>query len=46
MIVAKDAIRDMSQSYFKDLQYNQILKDILIPNTVRYVVFEAIDEII
>lgn len=45
-VIAKETIRDMSLDYFKDLQYTQILKEVLIPNTVRFVVFEALDELI
>lgn len=46
VIIAKEAIREMSLEYFKDMQYMQIIKETLIPNTVRYVVFETLDEII
>lgn len=45
-VVAKEGIREQSDDYFKDLQYSKLMKDILIPNTVRHVVFEAIDDII
>jgi hypothetical protein len=45
-IVAKECIREMSLDYYKDLQYTQVIKETLIPNTVRYVVFESLDEII
>ena len=46
VIVAKECIREMSGSYFRDMQYTHLLKDLLVPNTVRFVVFEALDEVI
>lgn len=44
--MAKDCIKELSSDYFKIIQYQKVMKDMLIPNTVRYVAFEALDEII
>ncbi|CAD8059396.1 unnamed protein product [Paramecium sonneborni] len=44
-IIAKDAIKESSSNYYIDLQYARVIKDHIIPNTLRTIIFEALDDL-
>ncbi|KAM3131122.1 hypothetical protein pb186bvf_016820 [Paramecium bursaria] len=45
-IVAKETIQEQSQNYYLDLQYQKVMREYIIPNTIRTIILEALDEIV
>ena len=44
-IIAKEAIKESSANYYIDLQYARVIKEHIIPNTLRTIIFEALDDL-
>lgn len=44
-IIAKETIKESSQDYYQDLQYVRVMKEYIIPNTVRSIILDALNDL-